>query len=183
MKEIFLLESPRLFFREFRQEDAANLVMLNADPEVMRFTGDAAFASEAEAMTFVKEYDHYQRYGIGRWAVLEKTSETFLGWCGLKYQAESGETDVGFRFLSAHWNLGFATEAALACLYFGFDKKGLKEIVGRAARANDASIRVMEKLGMTYRKATDFYGMEGVCYQTSRLDFFLRNSFTSANTP
>ena len=166
-----LLESPRLFLREFREEDAADLLALNSDPQVLRFTGDKPFASEKEARSFVRNYDHYRRYGIGRWAVLEKCSESFLGWCGLKYQPESDETDVGFRFSRSHWNKGFATEAAMTCLRFGFEQKNLTMIVGRATRANHSSVRVLEKLGMTYSKAIDFNGMNGVQYHITRSDF------------
>ena len=168
-----LLESPRLFLREFREEDAADLLALNSDPQVLRFTGDKSFASEKEARNFVRNYDHYRCYGIGRWAVLDKCSESFLGWCGLKYQPESDETDVGFRFSRAHWNKGFATEAAMACLRFGFEQKNLTIIVGRAVRANRSSVRVLEKIGMTYSKAIDFNGMDGVQYHITRSDIGL----------
>jgi len=168
---MFLLETPRLILREFREQDASDLLALNADPEVMRYTGDEPFASEQQALSFIRGYDQYRRYGLGRWAVLEKSTKTFLGWCGLKFLPETGETNVGFRLGKAHWNKGFATEAALACLKFGFEEKGLQRIVGRAARANLPSVRVLEKLGMSYSSTLDFNGMEGACYSITRSEF------------
>ena len=165
--------------REFRGQDAPDLLALNADPEVMRYTGDIPFASEKEVLSFIREYDQYQRYGLGRWSVLEKSSQTFLGWCGLKYLPETAETDVGFRLARAHWNKGFATEAALACLRYGFEDKELTAILGRAARANHSSIRVLEKLGMSYSSTLDFNGMEGVCYRITRSEFILRDQSSS----
>ena len=64
--------------------------------------------------------------------MIEKSTNKFLGWCGLKYDKNLDETDIGFRFLEEHWNKGFATESAKACIDFGFENLNLKSIVGRA---------------------------------------------------
>src|SRR5687768_8000055 len=92
----FLLETPRLRLREFSLDDASALFGLNNDPEVLRYTGDAPFASEDEARAFVTNYTHYATHGYGRWAVLHRPTGEFLGWCGLKYHPETGETDLGY---------------------------------------------------------------------------------------
>jgi RimJ/RimL family protein N-acetyltransferase len=64
-----ILETPRLLLREFTMRDAKHLFELNGDPEVIRYVGDGAFASLTEAEKFVANYDQYERYGMGRWAV------------------------------------------------------------------------------------------------------------------
>jgi len=174
MDKAFSLESSRLVLREFREHDADGLYALNADAEVMRFTGDVPFTSVQAALTFVQHYDHYRRYGLGRWAVVEKVSENFLGWCGLKYHPATKETDLGFRFLQKHWNKGFATEAAMVCLHYGFEEKALAQIVGRSAKANEASIKVLVKLGMTYKRDLELGGMQGVCYAIGQSEFLQR---------
>lgn len=159
-----ILETPRLVLREFCNDDAAHLYMLNLDPDVTRYTGDAAFESTEAAADFVRQYDHYQKYGFGRWAVTDSENSAFLGWCGLRFSPETNEHDIGFRFFKKYWNRGYATEAAKASLDHGFNKLGLTQIVGRAAIANTASVKVLQKIGMTYLRSMDCGQDPGVVY-------------------
>lgn len=162
-----IIETERLYLRELTIEDGENLYHLNSDIEVLKFTGDVSFKSAESAKIFLKNYDHYKKYGFGRWAVIDKTNDDFLGWCGLKYTLDRNEYDIGFRFFKIHWNKGFATESAAACLTLGFQKFQMKVIVGRAMKENKGSIRVLEKIGLTYLRSFDFEGKEGVMYQIS----------------
>jgi RimJ/RimL family protein N-acetyltransferase len=154
----WILETERLSLREFQPVDAQLLYLLNADPQVLAFTGDQAFESEAAAASFIKMYSDYRQNGLGRWTVLLKTTGSGIGWCGLK-QHSNGLIDIGFRFLRTHWNKGYATEAASACLAYGFEQLCLNQIIGRAASQNRASIRVLEKIGMHFWKSG---AMEGI---------------------
>jgi ribosomal-protein-alanine N-acetyltransferase len=163
-----VLQTKRLLLRELNAEDAENMYLLNLDPEVIRYTGDGPFASEAEARLFLENYDHYKKYGMGRWAVISQSDEAFLGWCGLKFSPDAGEHDIGFRFFRKYWSRGYATEAAEACLEYGFDTLGLTSIVGRAMRDNLTSIRVLEKIGLRYHSDFDFEGQPGVVYRLDR---------------
>jgi ribosomal-protein-alanine N-acetyltransferase len=138
----------RLELCQFTQKDTRGFFEMNNDPEVIKYTGDHAFASVQETTTFIQNYDHYQKYGYGRWSVYKRSSGQYLGFCGLKYTPEKQETDLGFRLIRQYWNKGFATEAASLALELGFGQYGLKKIVGRAMVENMASIRVLEKLGM-----------------------------------
>lgn len=159
-----LLHTNRLYLRPLSPFDAPAFRNLNADPEVLRYTGDLPFADLRAAENFLSDYDQYRLYGVGRLAVIDKEGEAFLGWCGLKYTAARAEYDLGFRFFKKYWNQGYATEAARAVLHWGFTDKNLSEIIGRAAVANPASLRVLEKIGMTRRRTIDFAGMPGVLY-------------------
>jgi len=151
--------------REFSIEDAASMLELNSDPEVLKFTGDKAFSSLDEARLFLENYNQYSLYGFGRWAVIQKSTGNFIGWCGLKYSATTDEVDIGFRFLKTVWNQGYAREAAQKCIELGFDIVGIKRIVGRAMVDNLASVKVLEKLGLTFLKEFDFDGEKGVIYE------------------
>ncbi len=151
-----ILETDRLYLREMTPDDAETAYLLNLDPEVIKYTSDASFKSIEEAKVFLENYDHYKTYGFGRWAVIDKTTDEFLGWCGLKYAAELDEFDIGFRFLKRHWNKGYATEAAKACLELGFTKFNMNKIVGRAMKENVSSIKVLEKIGLSYVKTDKF---------------------------
>lgn len=151
-----VLETTRLILREFTPDDAEAAYDLNNDPDVVKYTGDDPFSSIEEARIFLENYDHYKKYGYGRWAVILKSSEEFLGWCGLKYEQEVDEFDIGFRFSKRYWNKGYATEAAAACLDHGFNRFHMKRIAGRAMLENKASIKVLEKIGMKFLKECEF---------------------------
>ena len=163
MKQI--LETDRLLLRELNSGDAKNFYELNQNPNVIRYTGDKAFATIAAAQNFLENYRDYQTNGFGRWAVIHKSNGAFLGWCGLKYLKAIDETYIGFRFFEEYWNKGFATESAKSCLNYGFEIANLETIVGRAMPENLASIRVLEKLGLAYEKEFDFDGHKGLVYR------------------
>ncbi|WP_317040552.1 GNAT family N-acetyltransferase [Chryseobacterium sp. JAH] len=117
-----ILETNRLLLREFNIGDAEGFYELNLNPNVIKYTGNSAFKDIDEARTFLKDYSDYQQNGFGRWAVIQKSTQEFLGWSGLKYTEKLDETDIGFRLFEHFWNQGFATESAKACIKYGFEK-------------------------------------------------------------
>jgi ribosomal-protein-alanine N-acetyltransferase len=76
----------------------------------------------------------------------------FIGYTGFAHPTfESHFTpcvEIGWRLSKENWNQGFATEAALACLHYGFKKLAFNEIYSFTATINLPSIKVMEKIGM-----------------------------------
>lgn len=146
-----IIETERLVLRTFTVEDAPLIYELNSDPEVIRYTGDPMKdLHHAQQVLEQVILPQYALYNHGRWAVHIKTEMVFIGWCGLKARPERNEIDLGYRFMKNSWGKGYATEAAYACLKYGFEGLGLKRIVGRAMPENTASLRVLEKLGMQY---------------------------------
>jgi RimJ/RimL family protein N-acetyltransferase len=160
-----ILETDRLYLRRLTTEDAKRLYYLNLDRDVIKYTGDKPFKNIEEAKLFLTNYDHYTKYDFGRWAVINKINSDFLGWCGLKYTPELKEIDIGFRFFKNEWNKGYATESGKACVKLGFEKFKISEIVGRVMIENTRSIRVLEKIGLTYNKQFNFDGHEGLFYK------------------
>jgi len=90
-----------------------------------------------------------------------------MGWCGLKYLSEQNEVDVGYRFMKKFWGFGYATEAALACIEYGFARLDLHRIVGRALPANLGSIKVLEKCGMEFGHQEVMQGYLHKTYQVT----------------
>ena len=160
-----ILETPRLLLREFDIDDAQSFYDLNLNPNVIKYTGNSAFKDIEEAKEFLNNYSDYKENGFGRWAVINKATKEFIGWCGLKNDKKTDETDIGFRFFETFWNQGFATESAKACINYGFENLKLKTIIGRAMKENTASIKVLEKIGLHYEKDFDFDGKEGIIYK------------------
>jgi RimJ/RimL family protein N-acetyltransferase len=107
----------------------------------------------------------YVLYDHGRWAVHLRSNLEFIGWCGLKYLRETNEVDIGYRFMKKFWDNGYATEAALACIEYGFNKLDLHRIVGRALPGNLSSIKVLEKCGMKYLHDEVMHGYLHKTYQ------------------
>ncbi len=146
-----VIETERLLLRTFTEDDGQLIYELNKDPDVTLYTGDPVRDIDHAREVLEKSIlPQYSLYNHGRWAVHVKPDLTFIGWCGLKTRPERNETDLGYRFLKPAWGKGFATEAAFACLKYGFDKLNLPRIVGRAMPQNIASLKVLEKCGMKY---------------------------------
>lgn len=169
---MIILETERLILREFTENDAFHFYQLNLDPDVMKYTGDQPFENVDAAANFLKYYDHYEKNGFGRWAVIHKTNLDFLGWCGLKYTLELNETDIRFRFFKENWNKGYATDAARTSIYHGFKTYGLNEIVGRVMKNNISSIRVLEKIGLLFSDFYNFDGNPGLKYKIGSPKYF-----------
>ena len=163
-----ILETPRLLLREFEITDAESFFQLNNDPDVVRYTGDVAFKNLYEAKALIENYVPYKRDGYGRWTVVLKETNEILGWCGLRFIEDTKHIDLGYRFLKKYWNKGYGTEAAQACLNYGFEKLGMKEIMARAMKENIGSIQVMKKIGMVYWKEEDCHAEPGVYYRIQK---------------
>jgi ribosomal-protein-alanine N-acetyltransferase len=149
-----ICSTTRLYLREFEDtdKDADFILEMNSQPEVLKYLHERTLTSTADAKQILREHILPQYpLGLGRWAVHRKADYAFLGWCGLKQRAErNNEIDLGYRFLPAHWGQGVAYEAAEAVIQYGLNELKLPEINACAHIENMASLRILEKLGMTY---------------------------------
>ncbi len=148
-----ILETPRLILRQFTEADAPLILLLISDPEVIKYLHEPLLKSEDEAREIIRKIILPQyKNSLGRWAVHTKANNEFIGWCGLKYLEESGEIDLGYRFLPTAWGKGYATESAKHVLDHGFNQLHLQEIMGKAHIQNIGSINVLQKTGMRFIK-------------------------------
>lgn len=161
MKIVF--ETKRLILRELNLSDSQQFFKLNSDSEVLKYTGDQPFSSTSDALKFLKNYTDYEVNGFGRWAVISKESNLFLGWSGLKLNEES-MIDLGYRFFRKEWGKGYATEAAKGSIEYGFDKLNIKTIIGRTSIENKASVHILKKLGMNFWKNDNCKGIQNSSY-------------------
>ena len=164
-----ILETERLLLREFDEDDAAAFYPLGSDPAIIRYTGDpgGGLKSVEHALEVLRSRPlaDYRKHGFGRWACVHKASGRLIGFAGLKYLDELGEVDLGYRFLPAYWGAGLATEASRACVNHGFTRLRLGRILGLVDPANAASVRVLEKCGMTFVGMMEFLGHSVARYQ------------------
>jgi RimJ/RimL family protein N-acetyltransferase len=155
-----MLRTARLVLREHTEDDAEAVYRLGSDPLVNRYIWDPPLGTVEQARAILRDHPiaDYRKYGYGRWAcVLEATGE-LIGFAGLKYLEEMGEVDLGYRLLPAHWGGGLATEAGRACVAYGLEVLGLARIIGLVHPDNVASVRVLEKCGLSFEALIDHRG-------------------------
>jgi RimJ/RimL family protein N-acetyltransferase len=151
-----IAETPRLILRDIELCDAKHLLEMDLDNRVTKYTGQNPISTIDEANEVVQFIlNQYAENGVGRWAVIDKETDSFLGWTGLKFHKEMENNhihfyDLGYRFKHEHWNKGFATEASLACLKIGFEQLKLQEIIAMIHPNNLASKKVAEKCGFKF---------------------------------
>jgi RimJ/RimL family protein N-acetyltransferase len=172
---MFLIETDRLHLRMFRPDDLDCLAALILDPDVMRYVGNGKPGTREEADAALKSIiRHWETHGFGRWAVVDKETQKFLGFGGLR--SLFGTPEVVYHFARANWGQGLATELARASLRYGFEEHHFDRILAIAKPPNAASIHVMEKLGMHYEKHTSYYNIDVVQYTISRAAFVANDS-------
>ena len=167
-----LFTTDRLELREFTDDDVDALFALDSDPEVTRYTGQEPLTMPEVVPVIIHMVAKYIQDcpGLGIWATTLKHDGTFIGWTSLKHTialrkatpellARCQDIEIGYRFLKPYWGNGYATEAARAMLQYGFETVGLSRIVADAMPDNVASLRVMQKSGMTYEARMEEDGL------------------------
>jgi RimJ/RimL family protein N-acetyltransferase len=149
----------------------ANLAM-DLDPEVQRYIfihGAPDPAAQRKALIQRLESGWPPRGGI--WAVEWRDRPGFLGWCGVIPLEDSGLIELGYRYVRAAWGQGVATEAAQAVVDHGFRVLAIDPIVAVTHPENQASRRVLEKLGFHYEGLRHHYGADLAFYALKRPDY------------
>jgi len=162
-----ILVTARLRLRGFHPDDLAALAAIYADPAVMRYIRDGT-RTAAQTAANIDAYDaEWALHGYGVWAVVDGESDALLGMCGFVERAE-----IGYILGRASWGQGIATEAADACLWYGFTHLGFDEIGAGALEDNAGSRRVLEKLGMR-PQANEYFDFHGGVYYHLPCDNYL----------
>ncbi len=151
--QIFI-ETERLLLREIVPQDAEAMFVLDSDPLVNTFLGNKPVKNLDQSKRIIDYIrKQYENNGIGRWAVILKKTNTFIGWSGLKLEdgiRSESYYDLGYRFIPKYWHNGFATEAAVASVNYGFDTLNYPSICAAADINNEGSNKVIQKCGMTF---------------------------------
>ncbi|MBD1397853.1 GNAT family N-acetyltransferase [Pontibacter sp. JH31] len=168
------VETERLILRELLPSDDLGMFELDSDVEVQRYLGNKPIKQIAEAretIDFIRK--QYQENGIGRWAVVEKESNNFVGWAGLKLVKDRTNNhinyhDLGYRLIRRYWGRGYATEAANASLKYGFERLVLERVYGMCDVENATSRKVLEKVGLKLMGTFDLEGIPHYWFNISK---------------
>lgn len=149
----FVCESERVFLRPYTQADFAALHKIVSDKETMYAWGQG-FSKKQSQEWLDKQLAHYQQYGFGIWAIIEKQSGAIIGNAGLNHTEISlkGKTqkivEIGYLLHRNFWGKGYGSEVARMCVKYGFETLGLEEVYCLIKEDNTASIKVAKKLEM-----------------------------------
>jgi ribosomal-protein-alanine N-acetyltransferase len=166
------LQIPGLTLRLLQTEDAGTLQRIYQAEGVLRYFPNPAPPSLEKVERFIANQQvHWDQHGYGNWGLLPDGKAEIIGWAGLQYLPELDETEVGFLLDRPFWGKGYATEAALASLRFGFEHCELDHTIALVHPENHASRRVIEKCGMEVVDSLTLWGIELMRFQIIKKDF------------
>jgi len=154
-----ILNTRRLVLRRWRDSDIEPMAAINADPEVMRWIGTGAVRDLEQTRSGIAAIERqWEVSGYGLFAIEERASGDLLGFTGLAVPYFLPEVmpavEIAWRLGRRHWGQGIGTEASAAALAFGLIDRGLDRIIAIVQIGNDASERIMTKLGMHAERQT-----------------------------
>lgn len=168
-----ILETDRLILRELQLSDAEAFFAMDSNPNVHDYLWNKPvqiLEETIEIIAFVRK--QYIENGIGRFAIISKETNEFIGWAGLKFNTEMVNNkvnfyDIGYRLDEKFWGKGFASEATLAWLNYAFETMKIKTIEAAAHSENVASNKILQKIGM---KMTEHYLEDGISWNWYQLE-------------
>jgi ribosomal-protein-alanine N-acetyltransferase len=156
------LETPRLFLRRITLDDADLLLAIWNDPAFVRNVGDRGVRTLEQARDAARSgaLRLYADHGFGPYAMVRRSDETRVGICGLFKRDNLDHPDIGFALLPEYCGIGLAAEAAMAVLDHARDELCLERLTGIVSPANKPSIRLLEKLGLSFSRMITMPGDE-----------------------
>ncbi|MBC7440036.1 MAG: GNAT family N-acetyltransferase [Flavobacterium sp.] len=151
------LQTNRLILRPLKISDAQAMFDMNKNPEVHKYlwqTIEKNIGESIKVIDYVQK--QYKENKIGRFATILKETNEFIGWTGIKFvneQTENGNTnfyDYGYRLDQKFWNKGYATEASIAWLDYGFNQMKIEKMNAYTHFENGASNHILEKVGFNF---------------------------------
>lgn len=93
---------------------------------------------------------------------------SFCGFCGFRRFEATEDVELLYGALPEYWGKGLVTEAARSALAHAFDECKLPRIIAATDTPNQASVRVMQRLGMTFDQRRDVHGLDTLFYSLAR---------------
>jgi len=151
-----VLETNRLTLRRISPEDAGFMLQLLNEPSFHRFIGDKGVRTLDDARNYILQgpMASYERFGFGLFLTELKETQTPIGMCGLLKRDSLDDVDLGFAFVPEFWKQGYARESAAAVIAYAKDVLGLARLAAITSPDNEASICLLEKLGMKFQRLT-----------------------------
>lgn len=149
-----IAETERLIVREILTSDIDGMFELDSDPEVHRYLGNNPVTDREQINNVINNIrQQYIDNGIGRWAIIDKKTNDFIGWTGLKFVTElinnhQNYYDLGYRLIRRYWGQGIATGTAMISLDYAFNILHVEEVHAAASCENIGSNKILQKIGL-----------------------------------
>lgn len=172
------LHTERLILRELTPDDTPALAQILGDAEVMRHSVAGVLSEKATGEFIDWCRMSYRERGFGPWAVVEKSTSTLAGFCGLNAERvdEKDEVEIGYRLATGFWGRGLGTEAARGVLAYGFEQLGLSSLIAIVQPTNLASVNVIKKLGFSGFVHSQYHRQSVRIYRMTAQQWALRGS-------
>jgi len=151
--------------------DAPEFYKTVGDPEVMRYWRGTDKTEEDALNRIHKMENHWEKYGFGDWAVVEKRTGELIGFCGVHHIDFMPEINIGYAFKKSKWRHGFGYESGKATLAFGFQTLELDFITAVIQKPNIASRNLAQKMNLIFWKELTHEGRELIAYGMTRNAF------------
>ncbi|RXM46736.1 GNAT family N-acetyltransferase [Flavobacterium sp. YO64] len=165
------IETERLLLREVIVSDVDGMFELDSNPNVHIYIGKKPVTTIEQSAAYIENLQQqYKDFGTGRWAVILKETNEFLGWSGIKFITDEINNhknfyEIGYRFIEKHWGKGYATEAGKAFIEYAFDNLKVDAVYAYADAGNDNSRKILEKLGLRYVNSFEYQEELEVWYE------------------
>jgi [ribosomal protein S5]-alanine N-acetyltransferase len=155
-----ILATDRLILRQFTLADTAFVIQLLNSPGWLAFIGDRNVKTEEEAKNYLLNgaMKSYEENGFGLSLVELKSDKTPVGMCGLIKREFLENPDIGYAFLPAFQGQGYAFEIAEATMIYAKETLKIPCVMAIVMSENVQSIKLLEKIGMTFQKPFPFPG-------------------------
>jgi ribosomal-protein-alanine N-acetyltransferase len=154
-----VIETERLLVRLPKAEDALDLAVAYADPEVMRYMDDGSTVTLAEVEAGIERWiERWESWGMSMCSLQRREDGRVLGRAGFAHwdpetwEFGGDEIELGWLLAREHWGYGYATEAALALRDWAAAERGLTRLTSHIRHENDRSARVAERIGERYER-------------------------------
>ena len=149
---MFILETERLIVRHLSADDAGFVLELLNEPSFIRYIGDKQVRNLDDARRYIADgpLQSYELNGFGLYLVELKASHTPVGICGVLKRDTLPDPDIGFAFLPAYWNQGYAIESATAVMKYARQVLGMKRILAITSPDNQASEKLLGRIGIRF---------------------------------
>lgn len=162
-----ILETDRLILQQHTMDNLDHLYEILSDPITMQYY-PRPYTKDEVRKWICRAIEGYQKRNYGLWAMFLKSDGKFIGQCGISQQDIDGDLvpEIGYHIHRDFWLKGYGSEAAQACLDYGFSKLDLAEIYIHTWVKNVPSFRIAEKLNMVKIKQYEKYVASSDCVMT-----------------
>lgn len=175
----FVLTTERLRLRPLQAGDLDALHALCMDPEVRRYLWDDRIVARETVEDVIRQSEStFATDGFGFFALELNHAEAqpgLVGFCGHRRFEHSQQVELLYAILPDFWGEGLVSEAAVEVLRHGFERCAIPRVIAATDTPNQRSVRVLQRLGMTFDCRREFHGLDTVFYSMSRDEFDTRD--------